>query len=1484
MAAPTIVSGAWTTIPLGGSATAVFYADRPIDAIEVSINGGTWFGAADGPKALPTVGGTLTVDTVEEIPGAPGLMNRATVTIDDVQAAGSDLYRVRGVNSSGAGPAFDAAVSAFASHQAMAGLLMMLPHHGLLEAVDIAPRATGSGFAVLYVNHNPTTATPDWTEETGGTIDFGNGVVLSGVTEYRRGMTVLVEYSQVGLAQGCVAFLSPAERNFHLASTLATRGGSYLVGVDFTYSSGPGAPTGPVTGAWKFRRHTDTAWTDYTASASWEAGSTAVSRVDGSTLAPAWTHLGTGAVSVGNAVQHDDTVLVPGLGFARRASNGDTISKSTTSTTVSVVDELDWATGDYLSVSYAVRGSTLKHLNMSSARRDQLWYGLAEGNGTTDIPDAIRRRYALGGSVYEIDRMEAEFDGSRWLMFFDGLDPLAWQQVDGIHPPRAGQIVDTQPSFALPGTYAPERWGELEDLGLEAGTSAIVYTTAAGALSAILPLEDDSYLSPSKSVQFNGLVAYALTGGVKLGGGLPPRTEPNHVVIVGDGVVMSDSTVTRTVPETAVTHIAGLAPAPAGAWALIELNRSLGGSTDPVLLTPPGVELPVPSESEMWAVASINEAGEWGTDSFEHGMPEDPVSPLPPTTPEGEWPELALEGDVLSAALGSFDPNAGIVDHPDPITSITIRFYDSLTNTWRTSGTAAAAGGAISVANDGAGSLTVEFAPHGSWSGTVRFAAQAVATTENGLTLYSGIWEHSMAWLGEADAPQIVEAEFPDGIEDHPVVGVFVGADDDFVGPYTWRLSPQVDEPYTTTSTTAVVIYDMDGITPAGLVTIVSGQGTLNPDVRFLPATNWHGTAEGSVRLEDPALTSEWVRFTVTIEPQVDPLGAITPATFGVFAEDGYVDVVFTVADPDYPDTSMRREWSVSMDGTYWRDDDGVSEELHVVLDPEGTHDSDELTVSVRIIGQGNFHGPAAFWLKCTKTAGDEVRTSVRRITGMVTAVPDAPRAPQPSRMPTVEQGQLASQVFTTVDPDGGDTFWTFQVRRVGGTWSATTANLGTTVGTVTVDNDDTSDKRAEVSFTAAPLFRGRYAFDIRVVDSGGLASPATRVTGVVAARGVYAELVQLVRSSTSASLVPLGPVHPIDPRLTWTVKGPDGATMSVDAATLRRIASWHGMEVDELVAPWSVELHVWGDGQLQFAGPLTRPAVTADDVTATLEARGITEYLTRRELENGEATFTGIEQTEIIASIINAQQDMSYGDLLIDTSTVTDTSESRTVTFEEGTSIADVIEELQDQLDGPEVRITPDRELLADLILCTDRRGVLIFNEHNTTGLKLEEDADSITTVAHVDGDEVSGSASAGTAALAKYGRVTSRMKAKRVGTTGGADAAAARLIALRGFAGRTVRFTHIAKHDAPAGRGAWDYAAGDTCTLEVETLALGRIELDGRIVNKTLRCAPGSLEDFLIDLDVEILAPDGVIRPPRSAHNPDYLEQVTDLHRALR
>lgn len=1469
MAAPEILNLAWANCAVGGTAVAIVYFDRALTGAQISLDAGvTWHGPDDGPQALPTIGGTIQVDALDE--EAP---NRVTVAVTSPTVAGSVPYLLRGVNDDGAGSHAEMFVNAFVAVQEMAAALFMTPHGDRLIPYDIESKHQSDGFVVAYAPAVGTTGL--------STYDFGAGVVFdNGGTGWPIHSLFLVEYSPTGTAVDGTVFqldgLGFAASD--VTVTLSPDGAAYYV--CWTTAAISGVPT------LRWRKHDAGSWTD--------AGSArsrlALLAVDSSDLTLDW---GLAAGSSGTwqlAVQEEGDLLLrgtpPSVSGGISEIGGSTVSPSAGSSfgeAIHVIKPDGTYDGFWQVVHTTGLTLTMLHTRQPSPLTWVAWPMGSSGTGTI-------RRYDADGTRNDQATVSADSGATGVFQIADG-EYNGQFKVRNVELVSVG-LVGTTPVWsarATSGSSAVE-WGG-NSVGTYTNNTRLLITTGPSGATALAVTDLDpgiSFGGPHSTATVGDAVAFAGTVTTEDGAasiGLIHQGGQD----VGVALVDSQPGVVTSLGAARVENSTNEAPRrlaaarnEAGGWVIV--NASSSGA--PVIFDPPGESL-TPPGTQTYMVSNFTADGEWATATVGTAIPPDPSVPVPPTTPGGDVPENLPEGDTLSVALVSFDPNAIYGDlHPDPVVDLTVWVRDSLTGAWRSEGKVPLPGdGELELEQDGAGKVAITLNPHSDFDGVVSFAAYAVSTTEAGVKLYSNVTEFTVEWLPEPDPPSIEEATFPDTWEDTPVLGVFRGADPDTGDVHTWRLSPQVEEPYTTTSTSAVTVYDAsDPATVAGVVQIIAGQGTLNPTVVFTPALNYHGTFEGSVRLEDPVFQTDWRRFSGKVVAVPDEPGEITPGSVEV-AEDSSTQHAFSFEDGDVGDA--RYHWQVSPNGSLWFDD--YSDGTHLVARLDEEDDDEDTEVEVTLEPRANYVGTTSFWLRCRKTVdgldGEEItQYTTRRITVTVTPVPDAPSAPTPTRMPTVLQGQTAVQVFTTVDPDAGDTA-VFRVRRIGSTtWETSTLSLGAGVGSLTVTQGSTSDRQAVVRFTPAAAFRGRYSFEMQVIDGDGLTSPIVRVTGVVGARGLYAELVRLERAETEAELVPLGPLPMLDPSITWSVTGTDGASCSVEGAVVRRLAQRWEVAPDELLAPWAVELHIWGDGLLQFAGPVRRREYDWERDRYDLEVRGLAAYLEKRQLEDSDAAFDNVEQAEIIAALIDAEQARSYGDLLIDTSTAAATGQNRTVKFPRGTSIAECIGELQDQLDGPEVRITAERELEVAMVLGTDRRDGLVFTPDNTAGLRLEEDGDSITTIAQVAGladDEnpVYGSSAADTSTLERYGRICAWVEADRVGTEGGADAAADRLINTRGGAGRTIAFTHVARPDAPLGRGAWDYNAGDVCTMRVPG-PRGELVAHGRIITRQLRPASDPQSGYLIQLTVELLGPDGVVRPARGPHGPEFLSEVWDMY----
>jgi hypothetical protein len=115
------------------------------------------------------------------------------------------------------------------------------------------------------------------------------------------------------------------------------------------------------------------------------------------------------------------------------------------------------------------------------------------------------------------------------------------------------------------------------------------------------------------------------------------------------------------------------------------------------------------------------------------------------------------------------------------------------------------------------------------------------------------------------------------------------------------------------------------------------------------------------------------------------------------------------------------------------------------------------------------------------------------------------------------------------------------------------------------------------------------------------------------------------------------------------------------------------------------------------------------------------------------------------MADLVDATQALPYGALDIDTAGVTNTGVTiPSIEFEVGTTVSAALEELRRGLDGAEYRITPDREFLADTWVGTDRRAGCLITTGQAQRLTIVDEWETITTVARVVGDAVTGAAQA--------------------------------------------------------------------------------------------------------------------------------------------
>lgn len=690
----------------------------------------------------------------------------------------------------------------------------------------------------------------------------------------------------------------------------------------------------------------------------------------------------------------------------------------------------------------------------------------------------------------------------------------------------------------------------------------------------------------------------------------------------------------------------------------------------------------------------------------------------------------------------------------------------------------------------------------------------------------------------------------------------------------------------------SVTVYDDTTGEVLGTLTLGGSPSKSNPRraATFTPASQVSGSGTVALYAWDGDLSSvspgetppgyALTTLTLSVVERNDPPSAASPEVIPTFDEDGYVDVEITWTDPDYDPEDPSGSWSLELSAVGpngpWRTDFIETDKIRVVIDPDDTDEPDDLTVDIRVEGKGSQNGDFVFWSRILDRSSDpELYGPTRKHIGTITPVDNTPTAPVPTTMPTIRFGEeLATGTFTTSDPDQDDTAWTFQVAASpNGPWSAS-LSLGESVGTVAILDETTDDQQTQVTFAPVSSFQGRYHFYLRVTDNDGLTSPAQRITGVVASNGATADLVRVTRSTGAITLEPLCPINPLDLEITESLTGPGGGEVVVSALEIMDRAQALGLNPSDLLEKGHVEVHVYQDGALRAAGPIVGHETSIEDLTIRIDFDGLGSYLQGIMIESNYSAINK-EQTAIMWELIDVAQQLPYGELGFQTGVAT-TSTNRTVEWEAGTYIAEALEELSAKLEGAEWWVDPDRTFRAQAIRGDDRRNEIVFTERNTIGLTEQGRFEDVATVARVDGDGVAGTAVAPSSRLAKYGRVGRHVRASQLGTTDAAENLAADIVAKGQSSPSTGRFTHVIRTTSPI--QPWDYQVGDAVTIAAEMPA-GYLRQDVRIINRRLRLVAGSTTDWLVDIDWERIADDGVIRRSRSRHNARLYDQMYDL-----
>lgn len=684
----------------------------------------------------------------------------------------------------------------------------------------------------------------------------------------------------------------------------------------------------------------------------------------------------------------------------------------------------------------------------------------------------------------------------------------------------------------------------------------------------------------------------------------------------------------------------------------------------------------------------------------------------------------------------------------------------------------------------------------------------------------------------------------------------------------------------------AITLYDDDdGVTVAGVLTVSNGGvSKSNPNVvlTFTPAANWTGSTSAGLRAYDggdgidPGVST--TRFlSIVVRPVNDPPTAPTTNEPTSLNEDETWQGTFTWTDREFDplDPSTGNTIEVSVDKVNWGTSVYHSTGAIIdVLDEE----TDDLTADVRVVPAANYVGSVTFYVRAKDP--EEAVSAPTTITLTFTGVPDRPSAPQPSRMPTTDRGIPVTGRFWTVDPDS--TSWTWELSESGtGGWNNSSLSL-TGVGTLTILGQ--GELESDIRFVPSASFTGEYSFWIRVTDNSGLTSPAVRVTGYVQPIGAAVDFQKVDRTGNDSTvLVPLGPLPTRELTITESLEGNWTAEFYVPKAALQRRAADLGMEPEDLVEKWSIEPVITYDAEPRFCGPITDHNYDAADEEVRVLAEGLLAYFDARTVEEeGGLEFNGYEQSAIIWALVNHTQSKPRGDLLI-TNATTNTSQNRVFEAPYGAVIGDLIEDIRGMAGGPEVWITPNRELVTATRRGTDRSDQIIFTERNTEDMFVEGRERTLATVVTVKGDNagtpVYGTASASSTVLRRHGRVVEHIEAPYLSTQQQCEDVAEAVLAERLKPVKVLRFTH--RVDARSPIKVWDYSVGDLVRIEANT-GLEMVNDKFRVVSRRIRFSDENHQQFEVEITAE-RSTDGGLNLPRVGMIPRDYETLYRLARKV-
>lgn len=737
--------------------------------------------------------------------------------------------------------------------------------------------------------------------------------------------------------------------------------------------------------------------------------------------------------------------------------------------------------------------------------------------------------------------------------------------------------------------------------------------------------------------------------------------------------------------------------------------------------------------------------------------------------------------------------------------------------------------------------------------------------------------------------PSFVRITMPNANENNTSVGIADFETDPMeTGTYVWEVSGQTEEPYT--GGTSAVLIDGNSIT-AGTVAI-TGQdnGAQTAEVTFTPEPNWFGTVQFSIRVSNTFEFSNRRTANVTIVFIPDPPSAPS-GTLPTLDEDTTATFDMTWTDPDdIPPGSLAATDGYALEvrsgpGLQFRT---LTSQVPAVNLTNFTirlleYSDSSLKATLRVEPVANYNGPYGMQVR-VRDEVDDVRLfgPTETFEGFVTSVPDVPTRPQPARMTTARKGQVVVTRFTTFDPDLEDTSWVFEVSERGADdWYSEIVIAD--VGTITVIDDDVSDRQANVRLVqidggATDL---RYSFDLRVTDSSGLISPVQTVNGFITLPGATVFLQKVSRPSGAVieTLTPLREV--LDLVVIDSIDGVGGATATVSTEELRRRASQLNVDIRELLDPGTVEIVVAIGTEVVFTGPIGDVEWSATGQTVEIGAQGLLSYFEDRRIGTGTKNFVNEDIATIIATLVADTQAKSSGDLAIVDDTIPAAS-NLTVDFASTDRVLSAIRELSQADGGPEVWISPDRELQNAALRGSDKRATVRITAGMMEAATWKTRDEMIATVVTVIGGEdglggfFEGTAiTSDTDALSRYGRKERVINRRSLTSNEECEDYASRQVNQQSRRIEDVRLRTVVTPDRPF--SIRDVEIGDIITVDLRAPDIGQIIGAYRINNRELRLVSETADSYQLSLDL-VNAPieqDEVVKI-RARQNPSIFERL--------